>query len=357
MKNLTVTTKANDVDKKGRVVVAVNGIGIEDSQGDISLPGSFDNTLKNDMARMKWLYNHDYTQLLGVPIEGAEKDGNLVMTGQLNMEKQMCRDVYADYKLMAEYGRTLEHSIGVQAIKRNPSNRKEVVEWKMYEYSTLAFLGSNPQTFLVDIKTATPNEVRKAIEVIQAALKQPEYSDMRLNKFDMNLRLLLKKASGSGRIVRCPCCGELVDYDEQEETTVSQQVMDHARRFTEWVVNDSVYERIRELTPEIQAEVSAILDAIGLSGMKSKSLTDILAYVRCPHCWSRIYSTDIAEAEQPTEKGGDPGKEEKEPKDEETSEETEDESEGKDENDKEEEEEDKKKSFSALLGSIANKIK
>lgn len=338
MKNLTVKTKTNDVDGKGRVVVAANGIGIEDSQGDISLPGSFDNTLKNDIMRMKWLYNHDYTQLLGVPIEGEEKDGNLVMTGQLNMEKQMCRDVYADYKLMAEYGRTLEHSIGVQAIKRNPSNHKEVVEWKMYEYSTLAFLGSNPRTFLVDIKTATPQQVKKAIEVIRHALKQPEYSDERLNKFDMDLKLLLKKVNGEGRIVRCPCCGELVDYDEQEEITVSDQVKEHARLYTEWVVNDTVYDRIRELSPEIQAEVSAILDAIGLGGMKSKSITDILAYVRCPHCWSRIYSTDIASLSETTEKSEEPGKDE-------SSENTDD------------EDEEKKKSFSSFLSGLTNKIK
>ena len=38
--NKSIATKANDVDEKGRVVIAVNAIGNEDSDGDISMPGS-----------------------------------------------------------------------------------------------------------------------------------------------------------------------------------------------------------------------------------------------------------------------------------------------------------------------------
>lgn len=329
IKRLGIQTKTNDVDEKGRVTVAANGIGIEDSQGDISMPGSFDETLANDLYRMKWLKDHDYTKLLGVPLEGAEKNGNLVMTGQLNMEKEMCRDVYADYKLFAEHGRTIEHSIGVVALERNPSNKKEVLRWKMYEYSTLSFLGSNPQTFLVDIKTATDQQVRDAIHLLRKALEQPEYSDHRLTRLDMDLQLLLKKANGSGRIVRCPDCGNLVDYDQQEEVTVSDQVAAYARRYTDWVVSDSVYDRIQELAPEIREEVTAIVDALGLSGLKSKSIVDVLAYVRCPHCWARIYSTELTK--DITEKDDKPEMED-------------------------EEEKPKEKSFLKLLSGITSKI-
>ena len=42
IKRLQYKTKANDVDdEKGIVTVAVNGIGVKDSQDDISMPGSF----------------------------------------------------------------------------------------------------------------------------------------------------------------------------------------------------------------------------------------------------------------------------------------------------------------------------
>lgn len=104
---LLYKTKANDLDEaKGIVTVAVNGIGIVDSQNDISMPGSFNKTLKENIARMKWFLNHDTTQLLGVPLEGEERDGNLVMVGQLNLAKQIGRDTLEDYKLYAAAGRS-----------------------------------------------------------------------------------------------------------------------------------------------------------------------------------------------------------------------------------------------------------
>ena len=343
IRDLVLTTKTNDVDKKGRVTVGANGIGVEDSQGDISMPGSFDNTLKNNLYRMKWLKDHDPTKLLGVPLEGEEKDGNLVMVGQLNMEKQMCRDVYADYKLMAEYGRTLEHSIGVRALKRNPANKKEVLEWEMWEYSTLSFLGANPQTFLIDIKSATPNQVRDAIEILQKALTMPEYSDLKLNKIDMSLKRLLMKANGAGRIVQCPYCGELIDYDAYKEITVTDEVLDYARMYADWMVSDIVYDRIQAMKPEIQAEVTAIIDSFGSSGLKNKSILETLSYIRCPHCWSRIYSTEL---EEQNKQKADDAKPEEEEQTEQTEEQNEDE--GK--------EEEKKKSFKSFLSGITNKM-
>lgn len=111
IKSLQYKTKANDVDEKGIVTVAVNGIGVKDSQNDISMPGSFNKTLKENIGRMRWFLNHRTDQLLGVPLSGKETEGNLVMVGQLNLEKQIGRDTLADYKLFAENGRTLEYSI------------------------------------------------------------------------------------------------------------------------------------------------------------------------------------------------------------------------------------------------------
>ena len=194
---LLYKTKANDLDEtKGIVTVAVNGIGVVDSQNDISMPGSFNKTLSENIARMKWFLNHDVTQLLGVPLEGEEKDGNLVMVGQLNLAKQIGRDTLEDYKLYAAAGRTLEHSIGVQAIKRDKEDKRKVLEWKMWEYSTLTSWGSNPQTFLVGIKNDNPGDVRRNIEFIREALKM-RYSDARLKEYEMRLDMLNKALEGA----------------------------------------------------------------------------------------------------------------------------------------------------------------
>ncbi len=59
------------------------------------------------------------------------------MVSQLNLKKQIGRDTLEDYKLFAECGRTLEHSIEVRAMKRDGEDRRKVLQWKMFEFSTL----------------------------------------------------------------------------------------------------------------------------------------------------------------------------------------------------------------------------
>src|SRR5258708_4496450 len=110
-------TQIKDVDQTGRVLVAANAIGNTDADKDISHSGSFNKTLSENFARLKWFLNNDPNLLVGVTIEGKEKMPYLEMLGQINMKKQLGRDVYEDYKLYAEYGKSLEHSIGVEAIK------------------------------------------------------------------------------------------------------------------------------------------------------------------------------------------------------------------------------------------------
>lgn len=299
-------TKANDVDAKGIVTVAVNGIGIKDSQGDISQPGSFKKTLKENLGRMRWFLNHRTDQLLGVPLEGREEGGNLIMVGQLNLNKQMGRDILEDYKLFAENGRTLEHSIGVQAVKRDPNDKARVLEWKMFEYSTLTSWGANPQTFLVDIKSASPERLREAMAFIKEAARR-RYSDARLKRLEDSWNVLEKALEGS-RMVTCPDCGEVFDYDAQPEHVFSDEVLSCARDYLRWMVSDCVGERIAELEPDIRAEVEAVIDAVKASGKdySEKSITDVVAYVRCPHCWGRVYRTELDKDTTPAGAGTEP---------------------------------------------------
>lgn len=294
---LLYKTKANDLDEeKGIVTVAVNGIGIVDSQNDISMPGSFNKTLKENIGRMKWFLNHDTTQLLGVPLEGEERDGNLVMVGQLNLNKQIGRDTLEDYKLYAAAGRTLEHSIGVQAIKRDSNDKRKVLEWKMWEYSTLTSWGSNPQTFLVGIKSDGPDNVRANIEFIRKAL-QMRYSDERLKQYEMRLDMLNKALEGAV-VVTCPHCGQEFVWDDAEKHTFNQQVLDIANMYLHWFTEDIVYEEMSKLQPEIRAAVLDILNPVlskcdGKIEFAEKALTDFAEYAYCPHCYSRVYNSSI----------------------------------------------------------------
>ena len=323
MKSLVYKTKANDVDEKGIVTVAVNGIGVKDSQGDISMPGSFDKTLTEHIHKMRWFLNHKTDQLLGVPLSGKEENGNLVMVGKINLEKQMGRDVLADYKLYAENGRTLEHSIGVSAVKRDEADRSKVLEWKMWEYSTLTAWGANPQTFLVNIKSASREQVEEAARLLtKAAEGKYGHSDERLNSFDMELQKLLKALDGAN-VVKCPYCGEEFDYDEQEERSFSTQVLENAAMYARWIAEDAVSREMSKLAPEIQAEVMAVLQAVNVlkadgnrpAGQKEavelyteKNIQDAMTYVRCPHCWAKVYKTMtvIGQSAEPTTKEDEP---------------------------------------------------
>lgn len=291
LKRIPYRTKTVDADDKGIVTVAVNGIGIEDSQKDISMPGSFTETITNDIDRMRWFLNHDTTLLLGVPLYGEEKSDNLIITGQLNLNKQIGRDILTDYRLYAEAGRTLEHSIGVKALRRDKEDKRKVLQWKMYEYSTLTSWGANPNTYLVGIKSATAEQVRDAVDFLRMALKQKGYSDERFMSIEKELGVLLKALEG-GNMVVCPHCGYQFDYDDAEKTTFQQIVLGYANDYVRWIADDIVYEQIHALEPTIRTEVLAIIDAVKAAKQEitEKSVTDFASYARCPHCWGRVYA-------------------------------------------------------------------
>lgn len=192
------SSKIEDLDEKGRVLVAANAIGNTDADGDISAKGSFDLTLKNDFPRLRWFLNHDKNILLGVPIEGREDGTHLKMLGQLNMKKQVSRDIYEDYKLWADYGKTLEHSIGVKDMKRNDKNKNVVEQWQLREYSTLTSWGANANTPMLGIKeetVVTTEEIQTLTEEKDFAeyqMKKGNYSDERFRKIEIKLHDILK---------------------------------------------------------------------------------------------------------------------------------------------------------------------
>lgn len=180
------STQIKDLDEKGKVLVAANAIGNVDSDNDVSKEGSFDKTLREGFKRVKWLLNHGDI-LLGVPIEGKQNGKYLEMLGQLNMKKQISRDIYEDYKLYAEHGKSLEHSIGVNAIKWSMKDDvREVTEWKLWEYSTLTRWGANEDTPMLGIKEQKTDE---ALQLLNLMLKG-NYSDERFILIEAKIKEL-----------------------------------------------------------------------------------------------------------------------------------------------------------------------
>lgn len=282
--NKSIITKTNDVDEQGRVVIAVNAIGNEDADGDISMPGSFNKTLKEDFARLKWFLNHDPCILLGVPISGEEKDDLVQMTSQFNMKKQIARDTYEDYKLYAEHGRTLEHSIGVNAINRNKSNPKEVLQWKMWEYSTLTNWGANERTPLLDIKGMNTISAEEHIKFLEEAVKM-KYSDAKLKAITQSIDVIRKALLGD-TIVKCSCCGEVFDYDNQPEIVLKEQVIDAVKSYDSWMKEGVAYKEIMKLANDIRSEVMTLIHT-------RKSINELSKHVLCPKCCNHVSKNDV----------------------------------------------------------------
>lgn len=184
-------SSVEDLDDKGIVTVAANAFGNVDADMQISMPGSFRKTITEFFPRLKWLLNHDRTILLGVPMEASEDGQYLKVRGQLNMKKQVSRDVYEDYKLWAEHGKTLEHSVAVSPVKADPWEKgkpQKVYEWKWTEYSTLTAWGANENTPMLEIKGA--KDIAEQLSWLEIQLRKGNYTDERFKQIEQSIQTL-----------------------------------------------------------------------------------------------------------------------------------------------------------------------
>lgn len=180
------TYKITDYDKKGTVIIVPNSFNIEDDQGDISLEGSFTKAINENFDRWRYLWNHDSNRKIGEPLEGWQSKVGLNIKAILNLNKDDGKNAYEDYKLAAEYGRSVEHSMKVAAVKSRGRNPKYVSEWKVQEFSYIPVWGSNPETPLLAIKGSDDEAF------INYCLKNGNHTECYQNKLDS---LLVKPVS------------------------------------------------------------------------------------------------------------------------------------------------------------------
>ena len=152
----SVKSEVLDVESKGIVTIGISRFGNEDSYKDIVHKGAFEKTFKEGGDRIKHVIDHKLQQMfvVGLPLKMYETDTHAVIESKLNLEKQIAKDLFSDYKFFNENGKSLEHSFAYETIKgKAKSNGGEnIYELKMYEYTTVA-LGANPETPLFGIKS------------------------------------------------------------------------------------------------------------------------------------------------------------------------------------------------------------
>lgn len=190
VKQLSYEIKDFD-EKQGVVKAYANAYDFKDSDGDISVKGSFDKTAKDNFKRIRVLKDHNPTISLGIPLELDTSDNyGLLTTTKFNLKKEVSRDMFTDIQLLKENGLNAELSIGYEIVKRDEKNRARITEYKLWEYSFLSSWAANELSTVQDIKSIKSHY--GIMELLTKSYNLP-YSDVRLREIETILKSLDKK--------------------------------------------------------------------------------------------------------------------------------------------------------------------
>lgn len=175
-------------EKKGYVEAIANAYNNEDSDGDISHPGSFMKTVSENRRKLRVYKNHDTTLLVGVPKELRPEHPDGLFTGtQFNMDTDLGRDMFNDVKLIHSNGQDADLSIGYRVVRRDQKNSKIITEYALREYSFLTSWGANPNAIVLGAKGL--NTSTDIITYLTKMYNLP-YSDARLKQVEDILKSL-----------------------------------------------------------------------------------------------------------------------------------------------------------------------
>jgi HK97 family phage prohead protease len=157
-----------------------------DSYNDIVMPGAFTKTIQENKNRIKILWQHDWTEPIGKPIEMMEDSKGLHVKGKISMT-----DVGQKALMLMRDGVINEMSIGYDTVKSDYDNLKGVRylrELKLWEFSAVTFAANPIATidsvkklnFLSDLKSgrmissANRNKIQAVIDALLALLVDDE---------------------------------------------------------------------------------------------------------------------------------------------------------------------------------------
>lgn len=184
MKFKNLKSEIVDVADKGIVTIAISRFDNEDSDGDIVRKGAFERTFKEGKDRIKHYLDHVMRQShnVGLPVKMYETETHAVVESALNLEKQIARDLFSDYKFFKDHGKSLEHSFGYKTIKGKARQKRgeEIFDLFMPEYSTVGYAanGDTPLFGLKSFEDVTINDLEvylKSYDVSNSKGKQIEF--------------------------------------------------------------------------------------------------------------------------------------------------------------------------------------
>lgn len=190
VKSFSTDVKDYD-DSKGIVVAYANAYNVKDRDGDISAPGSFDKTVKENWNEIFVYKNHDDNILVGLPIEIDTKDAyGLLTKTEFSLDTTDGKDMYQDVKFRQSKGRPTYLSIGYNVMKRDNHNKSIIKEYMLGEYSFLTKRAANPLSVVQEIKSY--NKRLTLIKNIEE-MYNLKYSDKRLREIETVLKSLDKE--------------------------------------------------------------------------------------------------------------------------------------------------------------------
>ena len=193
-------------EKKGIVIAYANAYNYKDSDGDISAPGSFTKTVKENYKRIRVLKDHNPTITLGVPLDIKTDDPyGLLTTTKFNLRKAVAQDMFTDIELMHKEGLNAELSIGYNVIERDKKNKSIISEYKLMEYSFLSSWAANELSTVQDIKSI--KSTYGILSLIEKAYNL-DYSDQRLRQIETLLKSLSEEPIDK---IITPDVGPMVD--------------------------------------------------------------------------------------------------------------------------------------------------
>lgn len=165
--------------------------GNKDLDGDIIEPGAFTKTIQErgpqGKGLIKYLLDHDKTKVVA-KINNLYEDAK----GLRYEAKIGSHSMGQDFQKMIESELINQHSFGFRVIKEQfdqASKANKIKEVMMYEGSAVQFLGANPETTFIDLKSE--EDAFEYLAKLEKFVKTSDATDETLEKLENQLKSLI----------------------------------------------------------------------------------------------------------------------------------------------------------------------
>lgn len=217
MTTATLNTKSLELksldEGTGRFVGYCSVFGNEDQGGDIVRKGAFAKSLAERGPRgVKMLYEHDPCQPIGIWTNMQEDDYGLLGEGQLLLDLQKAREVFALMKAQALDGLSIGYRVTKQSQDRAKPHIRILDEIDLREVSAVMF-PMNEESVITSVKASLPTE-REFQRLLQreAQLSRSEAAHVIEHGFKS---LLKTKRDAGGEVASTPPDAGLVSFAEE----------------------------------------------------------------------------------------------------------------------------------------------